>query len=33
MDSVALPDAGQRKTVETMNRKQKNADNKKRKVS
>lgn len=33
VDSVALPDAGQRKTVETMNRKQKNADNKKRKVS
>ena len=32
-DSVALPDAGQRSPVETMNRKQKNADNKKQKVS
>lgn len=33
VDSVALPDAGQRNPVETMNRKQKNADNKKQKVS
>ena len=33
VDSVALPDAGQRSPVETMNRKQKNADNKKQKVS
>ena len=33
VDSVALPDAGQRNPVETMNRKQKNADNKTQKVS
>lgn len=33
VDTVALPDAGQRSPVETMNRKQKNADNKKQKVS
>ena len=33
VDSVALPDVGQRNPVETMNRKQKNADNKKQKVS
>ena len=33
VDTVALPDVGQRSPVETMNRKQKNADNKKQKVS
>ncbi len=33
VDTVVLPDAGQRSPVETMNRKQKNADNKKQKVS
>ena len=32
VDTVALPDVGQRSPVETMNRKQKNADNKKQKV-